>query len=172
MRFSIRKLTEDEWLEFSRIRLKALQTDPNVFASSYQRESQFAESQWRSRLRDENSAIFIILENETPIGITGISADREDAAGKRAVLWGSWLEPRVRGKGLSKLMYRTRINWAKSQPTFEKVVVAHRASNLASKYAGQKHGFVKTHEEEIIWADGVTEKLISYELQIKQTERS
>lgn len=166
MPFSIRKLNEDEWAEFSRIRLKALQTDPEVFASSYQKESQFTEAHWRSRLQDENCAIFVVLEDETPIGITGVSANREDSSGKTAVLWGSWLEPNARGKGLSNLMYRARINWAKSRNAFEKVVVAHRASNLASKYANQKQGFVKTHEEEMIWTNGETDILISYELRL------
>lgn len=166
MPFSIRQLDEDDWAEFSRIRLKALQTDSEVFASSYQKESQFTESYWRSRLRDENCAIFVVLENEMPIGITGVSANREDASGKTAVLWGSWLEPNARGKGLSNLMYQARINWAKNRNAFEKVVVAHRASNLASKYANQKHGFIKTHEEEMIWTNGEIDVLISYELRL------
>jgi hypothetical protein len=31
MNVSIRQLTEEDWFEFSSVRLKALQTDPNVF---------------------------------------------------------------------------------------------------------------------------------------------
>ena len=85
----------------------------------------------------------MLFDDETPIGMTSISIDREDLTGKTALLWGSWLAPEYRGKGLSDLMYQSRINWAKAQPNVEKIIVSHRASNLASKYANQKHGFSK-----------------------------
>ena len=167
MNISIRQLTENDWREFSQIRLKALQTDPSVFGSNYEKESQMSEAEWRNRLQAKDNAIFLIYEDETPIGMTCISIDRDDPTRKTALLWGSWLAPDFRGKGLSELMYRTRINWAKNQPTVEKIIVSHRASNVASKYANQKHGFVLTHKTEKVWTDGATEDEIFYELKIK-----
>ena len=168
MSITIRRLTEDDWLAFSQIRLKALQTDPTVFGSNYERESKMPEADWRSRLQAKDNAIFLISENETPIGMTCVSIDRDDATNKTALFWGSWLAPQVRGKGLSELMYQTRINWAREQPTVEKIIVSHRASNLASKYANCKHGFVMTHTNEKVWTDGATEDEIFYELKIKR----
>ena len=167
MNISIRQLIENDWREFSQIRLKALQTDPSVFGSNYEKESQMSEAEWRNRLQAKDNAIFLIYEDETPIGMTCISIDRDDPTRKTALLWGSWLAPDFRGKGLSELMYRTRINWAKNQPTVEKIIVSHRASNVASKYANQKHGFVLTHKTEKVWTDGATEDEIFYELKIK-----
>jgi len=167
MSISIRQLTEDNWQDFSRVRLKALQTDPEVFGSNYEKESQMTEADWRSRLQAKDNAIFLIYAGDTPIGMTGVSVDRNDATQKTALLWGSWLAPHARGKGLSELMYRTRIKWAKQQPTVEKIIVSHRASNVASKYANQKHGFVLTHKHEKVWTDGAIEDEIFYELKIK-----
>lgn len=60
----------------------------------------------------------------------------------------------------------TRIEWAKLQPTVEKIIVSHRASNASSKYANQKHGFVMTHKTGEVWTDGATEDEIFYELKI------
>lgn len=125
------------------------------------------EAEWRDRLRAADNAIFLIYENETPIGITAVSIDRDDATRKTALMWGSWLAPDARGKGLSELMYQIRINWAKRQPTVEKIIVSHRASNVASKYANRKHGFVFTHKNERVWIDGATEDEFFYELKIK-----
>lgn len=170
MSIAIGRLTEEDWLEFSRIRLKALAADPEVFGSNYERESQMTETEWRGRLRAEDNAIFLIYDGETSVGMTCVSVDRHDATGKTAILWGSWLAPHVRGKGLSKLMYRTRLEWAKQQPTVEKIIVSHRASNLSSKRANQKHGFTTTHKIERIWTDGATEDEIFYELKIKRSE--
>ena len=170
MNITIRRLTEDDWLEFSQVRLKALQTDPQVFGSNYEKESKMTEAEWRNRLQATNNAIFLLYENEMPIGMTCVSVDRNDPTQKTALLWGSWLAPPLRRRGLSKLMYQTRIEWAKQQPTVEKIIVSHRASNLSSKYANQKHGFVLTHKAGKVWTDGATEDEIFYELKIKSSE--
>ena len=167
MTVSIRQLTENDWREFAQIRLKALQTDPLVFGSNYEKESQMTEAEWRNRLQAKDNAIFLLYAGDTPIGMTCISIDRSEPTKKTALLWGSWLAPHFRRKGLSELMYQTRINWAKEQPTVEKIIVSHRASNLSSKYANQKHGFVSTHKNEKVWTDGATEDEIFYELKIK-----
>lgn len=167
MSITIKRLIEDDWREFSRIRLTALKTDPQVFGSNYARESPMTEAEWREPLRAADNAIFLICDGATPIGMTCVSIDRDDPTGKTARLWGSWLAPHARGRGLSNLMYQTRINWAKEQPGVEKIIVSHRASNVASKYANQKHGFVFTHKNERVWTDGTVEADMCYELQIK-----
>lgn len=167
MTFSIKRLNEKDWREFSQIRLQALQSDPQVFGSNYKREAKFTEADWRERLRAKDNAIFLIHAGDAPIGMTSVSIDRDDPTGKTALLWGSWLARSFRGKGFSKLMYQTRIEWAKAQPKVERIIVSHRASNLASGRANQKHGFVVTHKTEKTWTDGITEDEIFYELRIK-----
>lgn len=166
MSISIRQLNEDDWREFSQIRLKALKTDPLVFGSNYEKESHLSEADWRSRVQTEDSAVFMVLDDETPIGMTGVAVDRDNPTKKTAIFWGSWLEPEFRGKGLSDLIYKARINWAKAHPTVETIIVSHRASNLASKYANQKHGFVLTETHEKVWTDGATEDELCYELNL------
>ncbi|HEX8289454.1 MAG TPA: GNAT family protein [Pyrinomonadaceae bacterium] len=167
MNISIRQINVDDWLIFSEIRLKALQTDPLVFGSSYEKESQFIEADWRERLEARDSAVFMLFADETPFGITGVSVFRDDPTKRTAILWGSWLAPEFRGKGLSDLMYKARIDWAKAHPGIERIIVSHRASNLASKYANQKQGFVFTRVHEKVWADGAVEDEVCYELHIK-----
>jgi RimJ/RimL family protein N-acetyltransferase len=166
-KFSIRQLHEHDWRELSEVRLKALRSDPHVFGSNYAAESQLSEEEWRNKLRSDDSAIFCVFAGETPIGMTGISVLREDETKRTALLWGSWLEPEFRGKGLSELMYKARIDWAKAHPTIERIIVSHRASNVASKHANQKHEFVFTGTHEKIWSDGKTEDDVCYELFIE-----
>jgi RimJ/RimL family protein N-acetyltransferase len=167
MSISIRQLTEDDWHPFSEIRLRALETDPRVFGSNYETESKFTEADWRNRLAGEDSAIFMLFDGETPIGITGVSVWREDETRRTAMLWGSWLAPDFRCRGLSRLMYEKRLEWARTHPTVERIIVSHRASNIASKYANQKHGFVFTRTHEKIWTDGETEDEVCYELKLE-----
>ena len=166
MTVTIRKLNEDDWRVFSEVRLKALQTDPQVFGSNFELESKFTETDWRSRLQSEDSSIFMLFDGEKPIGITGVSVFREDPSRQTAILWGSWLAPDYRRKGLSDLMYKTRIAWAKARPEIRRIIVSHRASNTASRSANQKHGFVFTGTHEKVWTDGKTEDEVCYELKL------
>lgn len=168
MGFSIRQLNESDWHEFSRIRLKALKTDPEVFGSNYEAESKWTEADWKNRLQSKDSAVFMIYDDETPIGMTGVSFWREDVTNRTAIFWGSWLEPEFRRKGLSDLMYRARFDWVITRPTIERIIISHRASNVASKCANQKHGFVFTRTHEKVWADGETENEVCYELRISK----
>jgi RimJ/RimL family protein N-acetyltransferase len=168
MEFTIRKLAEEDWEIFSTIRLRALLTDPSVFGSNYDTESKYTETDWRSLLNDGNTAVFAVFEGDEPVGMTGVALDRNDPSGRTALLWGSWLEPRLRNQGLSRLFYDARLAWANEQPGVERIVVSHRRSNVASKIANERFGFVETHSIEKVWSDGLTEKEHFYELVISR----
>ncbi len=161
---SIRQINEKDWREFREIRLKALKADPTVFGSSYEREVNKSKQDWKDWVGEKGQAIFFIHDEETPIGMTGIYIPQDTVGKSTSVLWGSWLEPDYRWKGISGLMYEARIEWAKQQSELKRIEVSHRESNLASKHANQKHGFKYTYSESKTWHDGVTEDEVYYEL--------
>ncbi len=166
MVFTVTQIAEDDWREFSQVRLRALLTDPSVFGSNFEKESRLTEADWREKLRAVDNAIFIVRRDGEPVGMTAASIDRNDPTKKTGIFWGSWLEPAVRGTGLSGLMNEARLNWIRVQPGVEKVLVSHRASNLASRRANQRFGFVQTHVSERPWPDRVTEREYHYELRL------
>lgn len=166
MNISIKQIDESDWKEFREIRLKALQSDPEVFGSHHAREKNKSKQDWIEWVGAKNQAIFFIYDDELPIGMTGIYIPQDTVAKTTAVLWGSWLEPDYRRKGVSETMYKARIDWAKQQAELKRIEVSHRESNLASKYANQKHGFKLIKEEEKEWHDGITEKDVIYELKL------
>ncbi len=55
---------------------------------------------WRDWLASEDMAIFILSADQTPIGMTGIVIDKSDVNKESAILWGSWIAPEWRRKGL------------------------------------------------------------------------
>ena len=166
MNYEIRRLVEDDWQTLREIRLQALATDPSVFGSNYARESAFAEADWRGWLAADTSAIFMLFCDDRPIGMTAISVDREDASGRTGFLWGTWLDPGHRRRGLSALFYEARLVWARDRASIERLTVSHRASNESSKFANQKFGFVYTHSTEKTWNDGLKEPELHYELRL------
>lgn len=167
MSVSIRRLLPDDWALVKTIRLKALQTNPGVFGGHYADEVAKSDDQWRAQMENRDCAVFGVFDDDAVIGMTGIVIDRDDPARKKAYLWGSWLAPEWRGKGISRLMYEARLAWAREHPTCEKLVVSHRASNLTSMRANQRYGFKQTHVVEKQWPDGGVEEDIFYELRVK-----
>jgi hypothetical protein len=167
MNVTIRRLTENEWLEFSRIRLQALLTDPQVFGSNYEKESQMLETDWRERLRAEDNAIFLIYAGDTPVGMTSVSVDRNDSTGKNRAFVG-FVARAVRSR---QRFIGTNVSNAHRMG--ESAAVRRKNHRFASslkcrvQYANQKHGFVLTHKNEKVWNDGVTEDELFYELKIK-----
>ena len=161
----IRLFQPAEWQYYKGVRLKALKSDPAVFGSNFIKESAYPDERWQQQLENVDCGVFGVLHFGDVIGMTGIVLDRENET--TAKLWGSWLEPNWRGKGLSGGMYKARIEWAKQHPQVQRIIVSHRQSNTASKKANQKHGFIFTHAADHQWPDGATEPELFYKLAVK-----
>jgi RimJ/RimL family protein N-acetyltransferase len=163
----IRPFKPEEWDAYKTIRLKALDTDPRSFGESLSEAKAKPDDHYKERVSNPNGALFGIFHNADLIGVTGIVVDKDDPSGATAKLWGSWLEPSWRGKGLSRKMYEARINWAKAQPGVKRVIVSHRKSNNISKKANQRWGFKFTHAAERVWPGNQKETEFFYELVVK-----
>ena len=157
----VRLLSPEDHTQYRRIRLLALATDPLVFGSNHARESAWPESRWATRLADPNLGVFGVFDGDQLLGMTGIGIWDQDP--NTGVLWGSWLHPDIRGRGLSRPMYEVRLQWA-HEKQLARVVVAHRASNVASMRANQHFGFRRTHTVSHTWPDGAVEDEVHYEL--------
>jgi len=159
----IRRLERADVDLYREIRLRALATDPMVFSSNHERESAFDDETWLDRLCAPNVGIWGLFDGARIIGMTGAYIPPDDL--RSCHLWGSWLVPTYRGRGLSRQMYRVRIAWARRRE-LDQVIVSHRASNLASKGANQRAGFSQTHRTPRTWPDGQTEDEVHYALSL------
>jgi len=168
MEFTTRRLREPDWALFAELRLRSLRSDPAVFGSTFEEEGKQGDDEWKAAVSDERTAIFGLFFGDVPIGISAISYYRSDPARKTAILWGTWIEPEYRGKGLSEMLYRERLEWARGEEALTRIIVSHRESNAASKKANQKFGFSPTGATQRVWPDGVTEAEHHYELVIER----
>lgn len=163
----IRPFAAHEWQSYKTIRLLALDTDPRFFGESLDEARAKPDESWQAHLDDPGRVVFGIFHHNELIGMTGIVIDKEEPSGQTAKLWGSWLAPEWRGKGLSRKMYETRLAWAKAQPGVKRVIVSHRKSNAVSKRANQRWGFKFTHAAERVWPGNQKETEFFYELVVK-----
>ena len=162
--YSLRNFWPHEAGAYRDIRLEALQNDAGMFGSSYAREAAFTAAQWLERITNKDTACLGLYRNDELIGITGIVKDKEDAG--LAHLVQSYIRTEHRGKGLSALFYKERIEWAKEH-AIKRIVVGHRVGNEAARAATLRSGFSYTHNEPADWPDGTTADIEYYELEIQ-----
>lgn len=161
--FSIRAFRPDEVEAYQAMRLEALRLEPGVFGSNYAREAAFAPDEWLARLTSPTSVCMGLYHDGELIGITGVVVDRDDAT--RGIMVQSYICKAYRGRGLSRLFYEARLAWAREKG-LRTLRIGHKESNLVSKAANQRHGFVFSHREACTWPDGSVEDILYYDLEL------
>jgi RimJ/RimL family protein N-acetyltransferase len=159
--FSIKRFLPEHWEQYRYIRLRALQTNPDLFGSQYQEEAAKFADHWKALLHNNLRAIFGLYDEDTLIGLTGVAVKQDNL--QKAIFFSSFIEPSHRGQGLSKLFYKTRLAWAIMQGCTS-IVVAHRVGNFSSQAAIQRSGFTYAGSENVEWPDGVFAEELRYEL--------
>jgi len=149
--YTLRRLLPSQWEEYKSIRLEALKTNPEMFGSNYAKEVTYRENDWIALLENDSRAMFALYDAQLLIGLTGVTLKKDDAT--TAILFASFVKPPHRGKGLSKLFFQARIDWAR-QKKCRLITVSHRAGNTHSKAAIERFGFKYSHAEEVNWPDG------------------
>ncbi len=149
----IRPFLPREWPDFKEKRLHALKSMPHLFTATYEMMAEKPDEFWIETVGGDRGKVFGLFDDLKLVGITGIFKNWRDESGRTAHLVMSYIDPDYRGHGLSQLLYKVRLDWARDNG-FEKATVSHRDGNEASKAANQKFGFEFTGSEMIDFADG------------------
>ena len=165
---SIRALDKADWEAFREVRLLALETEPGVFASSFEAEATMSPEEWQNLIGGPGQRIFGLFDGARLVGITAAFTWRDDPMGETAIFAMSFLLPQYRSQGLSRLFFDARLEWIRTIGTFRKVVVSHRDSNEASRRANQRAGFEFLRREPRTWPDGQTADELMYELRLPE----
>ena len=107
----IRRVRQDDWPALRALRLKALAHDPLAFGSTLARESKFPDEQWKERVANAASsnagATFVADSGASGlIGMAGIAF-----FGGEWHVWGMWVGPEHRRKGLGGRLLDAGLRW-------------------------------------------------------------
>lgn len=112
----IRRIEKGDGVLLRELRLRALQTDPDAFGSTYSAEVDRADHAWEERsIRAAEGArqfIALAMSGEIPIGMVG-GYQPEEALHIRE-LYGMWVAPEARSTGVGFDLVRTMVEWAQS----------------------------------------------------------
>ena len=138
----IHQATPADLADVRTIRLRALQDAPYAFASTYEREAAFEESDWESRLTSGSSTFLARVGGKT-VGIcTGLPPRRG-----MAELVAMWVDPVARGTGVAAELVHAVLAWATDEGA-DRVHLWVAQTNERARRCYEKLDFVLTGEQQ------------------------
>ncbi|MBX2835117.1 MAG: GNAT family N-acetyltransferase [Micavibrio sp.] len=163
--YVVRSLNLDDLETFKYIRTKAVSENPDMFLDNADKAAKRSEQEWEAYLVGSNKCVFGLFHEKDIIGLASVFQPNLDVL-KGHIAMG-YISPEYRGKGLSSLLYKARIEWAKHCSAFIALTASHREGNEVSRAAMIKHGFIYTGVEDECFGDGCVDKSLKYELDLK-----
>ncbi len=151
--FTVRRLRESDWRDFRELRLAALRTDPLAFGSTLEQESGYPEDRWRDWCRGGSTgrreATYVALDSSgARIGMVGAFT-----AQGTLHLWGMWVRPEWRRRGVGRRLVRTLLRWIDRLPSRDPILLDVNPSQGEAVRLYLELGFTFTGVEEPLGHD-------------------
>ena len=140
---NIRILTEDDAQSYQNVRLRALQTNPEAFGSTYEREVNFSLEIVKERIAptQDNFVLGAFDDCSSLIGIVTFMRENGVKMRHKANVFAMYVTQENRGKGVAKLLMTELIRMAKSCDGLEQLNLAVVSENAAAKKLYKSLGF-------------------------------
>jgi RimJ/RimL family protein N-acetyltransferase len=138
MSLAIRVLTSEDAALFRDIRLEGLMQQPEAFSSTYEVESVRPLGFFAERLA--GSTVFGGFEGATLLGVAGFKRHEGLKERHKAMLWGMYVRPEARGRGLGARLVEAVLAHARGR--VEIVMLACTEENRAARRLYESAGFV------------------------------
>lgn len=140
----IRRLRADEWASFRELRLAALRCDPAAFGSTLEREQGYPDEKWRSWAAEgaegtENATFVAEGRDRELVGLGGVFT----AEGASHV-WGMWVAPGHRGRGVGGALLDELVRWAKAKSPAGSVLLQVNPDQAGAVRLYETRGFRPT----------------------------
>jgi len=140
---SVRKLTESDAEALWRLRLHALETDPVSFAESPEELKRTTAEEYAPRLGSGGAENFVIgaFDGEELVGMTGFYRDALLKRRHIGHVWGVFVSPSARGKGVGRVMLMEVIKSARAIPGIRCIRLMVAVTQEAARHLYKKAGF-------------------------------
>jgi RimJ/RimL family protein N-acetyltransferase len=139
----IRILTAEDAAEFSRLRLEALEKDSPAFGSTAREHRALDAAALAERLRASPPDKFVVGAYDSGVlaGMAGFRRDESDKGRHRGMLWGVYVTPSARGKGMARQLITAVIERVSSSPDIEQITLTVSAPQVGAKALYESLGF-------------------------------
>lgn len=115
----VRSIQADEGALLREVRLAALSGAPAAFLETYDEVAADPGDVWAARAAastgEGDQLILVALHDGRPVGMAGIAREIGQRRRHRATLWGVWLDPDHRGRGVGRQLVSTALDWARER---------------------------------------------------------
>jgi ribosomal protein S18 acetylase RimI-like enzyme len=142
MFMEIQFLTSDHTGEWLRLRIEALERDPEAFSASLEEYRALSLEEVKGRLWS-NSGAFVVgaFEDRRLIGMAGFYREQGTKSSHKGRVWGVYLTPHARGAGISKKMMRTLLDRARAIKGMDQVLLSVAATQIPAIRLYRSLGF-------------------------------
>lgn len=150
----IRRLTEDNAREFWELRFRALREDGDAFGATYEEEikkpiQSLIEIFNNNYIKPINNNFILGAFNDENkiIGVIGLYRETRIKLRHKATIWGMYIIPEYRRKGIAKKLLTELINIAKTMEELEQLSLAVVSSNTKAIGLYNTLGFITYGKE-------------------------
>jgi ribosomal protein S18 acetylase RimI-like enzyme len=139
----VRLFTEQDAQSLWDLRMLALESEPWSFVDSPEELRALSVEQFATRLRADTAENFIVgaFEQGAAVGMVGCYQEVPLKRRHKAWIWGVFVAPAVRGRGIAKSLMRTAIQRAKSIPGLEMLLLTVGVGQPAPRKLYESLGF-------------------------------
>ncbi len=143
---NIRPVTIEDLVKFRDLRLESLKNEPYAFLVTYDDELQVTEEKWRERIDNSvkgDNGVMVVAETEgNLVGLVGITYGRHPKIKHSAHIWGTYVTPDFRGKGIGRRLMEKVIEIAKANSSVKKIKIEVVAEQESAAKLYEKMGFI------------------------------
>ncbi len=137
----VRILNSSDAEAYRKVRLNALQGNPEAFSSSYEEEIEFPLERTASRLDDSSSFTFGAFKDNTLVGVVSLVLETRQKIKHRANIFAMYVTPDYRKLGVGKKLMVAAIDEAKKLDEIEQIYLTVNGSNEPAKRLYLSLGF-------------------------------
>lgn len=139
----IHVLNEADAEDYQALRLRALQTNPESFGSTYEREAVFTTEMVQERIRPDEDKFVLGAYNTDGLLVGVVTFIRESLlkSQHKGNIYGMYVTPETRGQGVGKALMLEVIQRAKETEGLEQLILQVVSTNDSAKKLYKSLGF-------------------------------
>lgn len=139
------RLTPAHAAEYRALMLRAYADAPAAFTSTVAEREPLAKSWWEDRV--ENDVVLGAFDSGDLVGVAGLRPERRERTSHKALLFGMFVAPSHRGRGIGRALVDATLDYARSSPRLRVVQLTVSDSNASAVRLYEACGFVRFGSE-------------------------